>query len=102
MSVFNGSLIKLDCLVRGEPAPTVTWLKDFEPLNLTSSFTIEPNGTLFIFDALLEDAGFYTCMADNGLGINQVSVNVEVIPEVTVNKTVISNRTRKLDISITS
>ena len=84
----NGSLITLDCLVRGDPAPTVSWLKDFMAVNLTSgNITIEPNGTLVIMQAGFEDAGFYTCVADNGLGINQVSVPVEVISEVIINKT---------------
>ena len=87
VTVVNGSLITLDCLVRGEPAPSIIWLKDFTPVNLTSGIMVEGNGTLVITDASLEDAGFYTCVADNGLGINQVSVPVEVIPEVIVNKT---------------
>ena len=90
--VVNGSSISLDCLVRGEPTPTVSWLKDFMPLNIMSNSSIEifDNGTLFVSDADLDDAGFYTCIADNGLGINQVSVNVDVFPLIIHNKTGLS------------
>ena len=86
---FNGSLISLDCLARGEPEPTISWLKDFTAINLTFSdnIVLEANGTLVIMEADFEDTGFYTCVADNGLGINQVSVSVEVIPEIPINKT---------------
>ena len=85
----NGSLIFLDCLAGGEPEPTISWLKDFTAINLTFSdnIVLEANGTLVIMEAEFEDTGFYTCVADNGLGINQVSVPVEVIPEITINKT---------------
>lgn len=91
-AVVNGSSISLDCLVRGEPMPVVRWLKDFMSLNITSDSGIKvfDNGTLFIADAGLDDAGFYTCIADNGLGINQVSVNVEVFPLIIQNKTGLS------------
>ena len=88
-AVVNGSSISLDCLVRGQPMPVVVWLKDFQPLNITSDSGIDvaDNGTLSIMDADFDDAGFYTCVADNGLGINQVSVNVEVSPLIIHNKT---------------
>ena len=91
-AVVNGSSISLDCLVRGQPLPSIVWLKDFMPLNITSDSGVEifDNGTLFITDADLEDSGFYTCIADNGLGINQVSVNVEVFPLIIHNKTGLS------------
>ena len=91
-AVVNGSSISLDCLVRGEPTPAIRWLKDFVPLNITSDSRIEisDDGTLFISDAGLDDTGFYTCVADNGLGINQVSVNVEVFPLIIHNKTGLS------------
>ena len=92
MTAVNGSLILLDCQAIEEPALTISWLKDFIPINFNSSDNVmlEPDGTLVIVDADFEDAGFYTCVADNGLGINQVSVPVEVIPEITVNKTGLS------------
>ena len=90
-TVVNGSLITLDCRAIGQPPPVVSWFKNFEALNLTadSGIEVEENGTLFIRDADFDDSGFYTCMADNGLGINQVSVAVEVIPllQITQNKT---------------
>jgi hypothetical protein len=89
MTAINGSLISLDCLARGEPDPTIFWLKDFTAINLTFSDNImlEANGTLVIKDADFEDTGFYTCVADNGLGVNQVSVTVDIIPDITINKT---------------
>ena len=80
-NVVNGSLIVLDCLARGEPPPAISWLKDFLPLNISSDlrFQLEENGTLFIMESEIEDSGFYTCVANNGLGVNQVSVTVQVI-----------------------
>ena len=87
-------MITLDCLVRGKPAPLITWLKDFEPLNITADprIELERNGTLVITDADVEDSGFYTCVADNGLGINQVSVTVEVVSD---DLDIVQNKTGK-------
>lgn len=80
--VTNGSSVSLDCEAGGFPPPTISWLKDFTPLNLTDSAAVVlMNGTLFISMANQEDTGFYTCQANNGVGVNQVSVGVDVFIE---------------------
>ena len=77
--IINGSSVTLECEAGGSPPPRISWLKDFTPLNLTDSTAIVlSNGSLFIPDAQEVDIGFYTCQADNGVGVNQVSVSVDV------------------------
>lgn len=78
--VINGSDIIIDCQAGGSPPPMIDWLKDF--MNLTDATTVVlPNGSLFIPDAQEEDTGFYTCRADNGIGVNQVSIGVDIFNE---------------------
>ena len=98
---MNGSSISLDCVVTGEPTPAISWLKDFLPLN-DSDIEIAENGTLSIMEADFEDAGFYTCIADNGLGINQVSVAVDVFPLLSQNKTGLFRAEARLSLTLLS
>lgn len=83
-----GSQLQLDCQADGSPSPNITWLLDFEPINaslvdctnasMTLNLAICSNGSLVIREVDFDDTGFYTCVADNGIGVNQVSVAVDV------------------------
>jgi len=81
--VANGSSLTLHCSATGQPSPVITWLQDFQPLNTSncnnnnSRVRLCSNGTLLIEAVEFSDAGFYTCVADNGF-TSQVSVSVDV------------------------
>ena len=82
-----GSRLQLDCHAIGSPTPNITWLLNFKPINATSAncsstVTLDVvicfNGSLIIEGVNLNHTGLYTCVADNGGGVNQVSVFVDV------------------------
>ncbi|XP_038063967.1 hemicentin-1-like isoform X2 [Patiria miniata] len=73
----QGSTVKLDCLVEGEPKPSVSWLKDGY-LVASQGISILPNKTLLIVAAKREDTGRYVCQATNSLGPQSVAVFVTI------------------------
>ncbi|XP_044749680.1 peroxidasin [Coccinella septempunctata] len=61
-SVFN-------CLVKGDPEPTVVWYKNQEVIDVTDSkFEILSNNTLIIRNVNQADEGVYSCSVKNILG----------------------------------
>ncbi len=81
----NGSMLVLNCSAIGQPQPNITWLLNFEALNVTDcddddliGAMLCSNGSLIIRSVDFSDSGFYTCVADNGFSVNQVSVSVDV------------------------
>ncbi|GFS00818.1 titin [Elysia marginata] len=66
--------------VIGQPKPSVTWLRDNQPLQDTDLYhleTFEDNYCFEIKDTEMEDAGPYTCVAENTEG--KVSVNIPLV-----------------------
>ncbi|XP_036354448.1 hemicentin-1-like isoform X2 [Octopus sinensis] len=70
LSTVLGERVELRCEVIGAPLPEVEWRKDGQ-LKSTYDKThmaISPNNTLKIHSVRLEDAGTYTCTAENPAG----------------------------------
>ncbi|XP_071978466.1 striated muscle preferentially expressed protein kinase isoform X3 [Engystomops pustulosus] len=63
-AIGTGCDISLKVVVSGNPVPSLSWYKNKEPLNPGA----EEYGTLCIRDSRMEDAGVYTCMAQNPMG----------------------------------
>nr|XP_012807460.2 hemicentin-2 [Jaculus jaculus] len=65
-----GGSIRLDCVVRGDPAPDIRWTKDGLSLPLLGSrFRLRlQNGSLTILKTEMADAGQYQCLAENEVG----------------------------------
>lgn len=62
------------CSANANPAARVTWFKDGARLRGNSRITISLDGTqLTVADVRPEDAGVYTCVAENY--VNQVSTS---------------------------
>lgn len=73
---------RLTCTVLGNPEPRVHWTKDGEKLNASSNRykTRCENGMVYLelHDALPEDAGMYTCVAENTHGTSTCESSLKV------------------------
>ncbi|XP_069588875.1 striated muscle preferentially expressed protein kinase isoform X1 [Ranitomeya imitator] len=63
-AIGTGCDISLKVAVAGNPVPRLSWYKNKEPLDPGA----EEYGTLCIRDSRMEDAGVYTCVAENPMG----------------------------------
>ncbi|XP_007449749.1 PREDICTED: myosin light chain kinase, smooth muscle isoform X1 [Lipotes vexillifer] len=75
-TVVEGQDFVLQCSVQGTPVPRITWLLNGQPIQYAHSTCEAGVAELHIQDALPEDDGAYTCLAENTLG--QVSCSARV------------------------
>nr|XP_022322237.1 hemicentin-1-like isoform X1 [Crassostrea virginica] len=82
--VIQNSRIVLSCAATGIPVPTVTWTLNGKPVPAFPS--INGRSFLHIHHALRQDAGMYTCIAENPAGIATASTPIlmKVPPQVSV------------------
>ncbi|XP_054161595.1 twitchin-like isoform X2 [Oppia nitens] len=80
--IRSGQPVKFDVDVKGEPAPTIQWTFNGEPLKTddTHSIETEPNHTLFMLSkSKRKDTGSYTITAKNDYGTDEAVVDVKVL-----------------------
>lgn len=82
ITVRAGQSVKFDVDVKGEPAPTTTWV--FAGAELQSGLRIkidnqEYNTKLAITDATRKNKGTYTLRAENVNGMDEATVDVIVL-----------------------
>uniref|UniRef100_I3LVW2 Myosin light chain kinase, smooth muscle n=1 Tax=Ictidomys tridecemlineatus TaxID=43179 RepID=I3LVW2_ICTTR len=75
-TVVEGQDFVLQCSVQGNPVPQITWLLNGQPIQYAHSTCKAGVAELNVLDALPEDNGTYTCLAENSLG--QVSCSAKV------------------------
>ncbi|XP_045439895.1 myosin light chain kinase, smooth muscle isoform X1 [Pipistrellus kuhlii] len=75
-TVVEGQDFVLQCSVQGTPVPRITWLLNEQPIQYAHSTCEAGVAELHVQDALPEDHGTYTCLAENALG--QVSCSARV------------------------
>lgn len=90
--------VALQCETEGSPPPLSYWLKNRAVLEENANYRVLENGSLFISNLQLNDAGVYTCIAQNDAGIDSrdVRLRVQVPPKIMVSQTeftVLQNRT---------
>ncbi|XP_050970521.1 neogenin 1a isoform X3 [Labeo rohita] len=69
VSKVVGESVLLPCVVTGYPTAYVTWMHKDQLIEYSKSrFEVLGGGSLRIFNLTEEDAGVYSCMADNGNG----------------------------------
>ncbi|XP_047646555.1 myosin light chain kinase, smooth muscle isoform X2 [Phacochoerus africanus] len=77
-AVVEGQDFVLQCSVQGTPLPQITWLLNGQPIQYARSTCEAGVAELHIQDALPEDNGTYTCLAENTLGRVSCSARVTV------------------------
>uniref|UniRef100_A0A8C3K001 Myosin light chain kinase, smooth muscle n=1 Tax=Calidris pygmaea TaxID=425635 RepID=A0A8C3K001_9CHAR len=77
-TVSEGQDFVLQCCVGGEPVPEITWLLNDQPIQYAHSTFEDGVAKLTVQDALPEDDGIYTCLAENNTGQASCSARVTV------------------------
>lgn len=75
MTVLEGTSLALHCSTQGNPAPTLTWLKDGE---LVGTITADELSVLEIGEITPQGDGQYRCLAENEHGRASSSLNITV------------------------
>ncbi|NWV42606.1 HMCN1 protein, partial [Grantiella picta] len=98
--------VTLQCIASGIPSPSITWLKDGQPVNTArGNIRLESSGrVLQLGKALPGDAALYSCVATNAAGEAQqhVRLHVHEPPSLedagkTLNETVVVNNPIQLE-----
>ncbi|XP_075875212.1 myopalladin isoform X3 [Nelusetta ayraudi] len=79
--VPEGSKVRLDCIVRGIPAPEVRWFCEGKELENSPDIQIITSAelhSLIIAEAFEEDTGRYSCFASNFYGTDSTSAEIYV------------------------
>ncbi|XP_052472295.1 myelin-associated glycoprotein-like isoform X1 [Carassius gibelio] len=78
-TVLEGSSVALQCISKGNPMPTLTWLKDGK---LVGTITAEEGSVLELQEVTPQDHGVYRCLAENehGRASNSLNITVEFAP----------------------
>ncbi|XP_076137879.1 cell adhesion molecule DSCAM [Alosa pseudoharengus] len=88
--------IVLPCRAVGDPAPTIKWLKETNgtpaPVQIDGRRSVHSNGSFIIRTVKAEDSGYYSCVASNSWGYDDIRLNLQVQvppdqPRLTVTKT---------------
>ncbi|KAL3871612.1 hypothetical protein ACJMK2_039603 [Sinanodonta woodiana] len=102
--VIEGERAVFECMATGNPAPSMSWVKDFQKEILVTGlyYEVHDNGTLVINAARVEDSGIYWCYAENILAqiAAVATLSVTVLPNfvlVPVSKIVSLGDTVQLD-----
>ncbi|KAL1234264.1 Fasciclin-2 [Trichinella spiralis] len=85
MEVFEKSQAHLLCTATGTPNPEISWLKDGHRIAPDKKYEINlQSGEMVINDVDSEDAGIYTCQAENSVEstTETVNLNVFLMPKV--------------------
>ncbi|XP_074159959.1 cell adhesion molecule-related/down-regulated by oncogenes isoform X2 [Sminthopsis crassicaudata] len=76
-TVSLGATVYFTCTIHGNPAPSLTWLHNAEPIHPSLRHLIVEN-TLRISGVVMEDSGLYQCVVDNGIGFMQSTGRLEI------------------------
>lgn len=69
--------VNMTCKVLGAPKPNIKWIHNGKELT-GGRYEVQQNGDLHINAVQFDDAGNYTCFAENKLGNTSASAKLEV------------------------
>ncbi|MED6283015.1 hypothetical protein CHARACLAT_004387, partial [Characodon lateralis] len=86
IKVQQGETATIPCQIKGDPAPTITWIspdllvipRSVESILYSERIVVVSNGTLEVRSAQRTDSGNYTCRASNSVGMQSMVVSLEV------------------------
>ncbi|XP_005989301.1 leucine-rich repeat neuronal protein 2 [Latimeria chalumnae] len=82
MNVKVGKSISLHCRALAEPEPEIYWVTPsgsrLIPFLESEKFRVHPEGTLDIYNMTVKEAGLYSCVAHNLIGVDTRSVAIKV------------------------
>ncbi|CAH0547715.1 unnamed protein product [Brassicogethes aeneus] len=79
LEVLEGQAVHVDCVVEGDPKPTIQWDKNSTLNNFDMTrFSVLKNGTLFISEVRREDENRYGCTGGNSGGFNRKEMKLTV------------------------
>ncbi|XP_055284682.1 obscurin isoform X20 [Moschus berezovskii] len=80
--VLDGYPVSFDCVVTGQPVPTVRWFKDGRLLEEDDHYMIsedQQGGHQLIITAVVPaDMGVYRCLAENSVGVSSTKAELRV------------------------
>lgn len=81
----DGEPVSLSCKASGSPAPYISWVLPDDTiiwwgLAASGGLTIQSNGSLFLPNPSLRNAGYYRCVAVNQYGSDSLSMQLELKP----------------------
>ncbi|KAB0360346.1 hypothetical protein FD754_004502 [Muntiacus muntjak] len=80
--VLDGYPVSFDCVVAGQPMPTVRWFKDGRMLEEDDHYMIsedQQGGHQLIITAVVPaDMGVYRCLAENSVGVSSTKAELRV------------------------
>ncbi|XP_005733181.1 hemicentin-1 isoform X1 [Pundamilia nyererei] len=98
VSVVMRNPVALICEASGIPLPTISWLKDGQPIKTTSSARILSGGrSLRLMHAAAEDAGRYTCIVSNSAGEERKTFDLDILvpPSIVEEGTMVDTKVKE-------
>ena len=78
MELLVGDSVIIDCVITGQPPPTVHWIMNGIDLVSGGQLIVLDNHTLVITNSTFSDSGLYTCIGSNVAGTAQSSFQLTV------------------------
>ena len=91
VTTLGGKSVVLLCPVKGEPKPRIFWYKDAIELEASDEVTFGAKGELILGNVSIEDAGRYTCVAENEYGRDKMSTTVNVAGSFVIKENSVKN-----------
>ncbi|XP_047380794.1 hemicentin-2 [Sciurus carolinensis] len=80
LSATEGSHALLPCAASGSPEPDISWEKDGQPVSAAGGrVSVQPSGELLVKNSEGQDAGTYTCTAENAVGRARRRVHLSIL-----------------------